>query len=675
MNQSLLVALFVLAFSACNGEGGSSASVPAALATAQAAPVPQQPQPSVPAQPPALPALTERAAPPVAPSPSAMAKAASVPKATLQVVPFADGQDPFAALAAPKPEVMPAADTLRIAPRLPLRKGERLQAFPAPKPKDSVPTVAPRPLAVTRHSPEGAIDVVQGVTVTFNQPMVPLATLGQLDAAASPLEISPLPAGRFLWLSPETLVFEADGRLPYATQYRAAVKAGTVAANGQTLGDEFHWEFATPHLALLSVSPLEGNQTVGTDTIFALHFNARVSPQTVAKAANLEVPTGHNIVLVPTDPPAPQVAASVPAGPIAEAEATLLAQRVVYLKPARALSPSTHYTLTVDRALTSLEGPLPLGRTLRFPFGTYEHLRIVKISCSWDSQECDPGTPVSVEFNNVLRPVKGLAEFIRVTPAVADLEVRASSNFLTVSGAFLPSTTYQFEVLPGLGDIYGQRASSGGRATLKYGPASPFLRLAHTGFGVLEAKLPPTLTLSGMNRPSVQVRLAPVPAEKFWDAAVTAGSQGWHDRNTKQDSFAGLELAWKKEFNLGKPANRPVDQQLSLSPALSKDGFGAVLVEALDLTPGERYPQKHTAILVSTNLGLTALKAHSELAVLVTALDSATPLASVPVEARDCKGKVVASAQSGPDGLLRLTHPALALTACYLVATRGKDRS
>jgi uncharacterized protein YfaS (alpha-2-macroglobulin family) len=280
-----------------------------------------------------------------------------------------------------------------------------------------------------------------------------------------------------------------------------------------------------------------------------------------------------------------------------------------------------------------------------------------------------------VEFNNPLRPVKGATEFLRITPKVADLEVRISSNFLTVSGGFLPSTTYQFEVLPGLSDSFGQRDSNGGRATLKYGEASPFFRLAHSGFGVLESKLPPRLGLSGLNRPLVQVRLAPVPADRFWEVAVTAGSQGWHDRNAKQDPFAGLEIAWKKDFNLGTPLNVPVHKEISLSPALGKDGFGVVLVEARDGTPDERHPQKHTTLLVSTNLGLTALKAHSELAVLVTALDSAAPLAAIPVEARDCQGKVLASGRSGPDGLLRLTHPALAITACYLVATQGNDRS
>ena len=60
-----------------------------------------------------------------------------------------------------------------------------------PFPPPDAPTPPPDPdagaLHVVRYQPEGPVDIAPFLTVTFDQPMVPLATLAQLDQSDVPV--------------------------------------------------------------------------------------------------------------------------------------------------------------------------------------------------------------------------------------------------------------------------------------------------------------------------------------------------------------------------------------------------------------------------------------------------------------------------------------------------------
>ena len=87
---------------------------------------------------------------------------------------------------------------------------------PKPAPTDN------GPLQVLRYQPIGDVDIAPDLSVTFNQPMVPLATLSQLDEADVPVKVTPALDGHWRWIGTRTLRFEFKGavdRLPMATSY------------------------------------------------------------------------------------------------------------------------------------------------------------------------------------------------------------------------------------------------------------------------------------------------------------------------------------------------------------------------------------------------------------------------------------------------------------------------
>lgn len=71
------------------------------------------------------------------------------------------------------------------------------------------------------------------ITIVFNRPMVPLTTLGYLEANQKiPVEITPFTKGRFKWITVRNLQFIPDDRLKRSTRYRIKIKPGMVSMDG-----------------------------------------------------------------------------------------------------------------------------------------------------------------------------------------------------------------------------------------------------------------------------------------------------------------------------------------------------------------------------------------------------------------------------------------------------------
>jgi hypothetical protein len=87
------------------------------------------------------------------------------------------------------------------------------------------PPATPESLEVLRVQPEGDVGLAPFLSITFNQPMVPVGTVAQLATTDVPATITPDVEGRWQWIGTSTLRFDAAGRdrLPMATDYTISV--------------------------------------------------------------------------------------------------------------------------------------------------------------------------------------------------------------------------------------------------------------------------------------------------------------------------------------------------------------------------------------------------------------------------------------------------------------------
>jgi alpha-2-macroglobulin len=321
----------------------------------------------------------------------------------------------------------------------------------APPQPDAVPA---GPLEVLRVQPEGEVDIAPFLSLTFSQPMIPLATLEQLDAADVPVTVSPELPGRWRWIGTRTLRFEhsSEGaapqvdRLPMATEYTVTVPAGTTSASGDELAEAVSFTFATPPPTVLGLSPQ--GESLPLQPVFVATFDQVVDPAAVLEHVAVEA-DGNRAVRLATEA---EIEADEAARRIVE---QALDGRWVAFRPAEPLPADTPLTATVGAGTPSAEGPRISADDQTFRGRTFPPLRIERTDCGYGGG-CQPGQPLVITFSNPLDAAAFDPATITVEPALPGASIQIRGPELVVVGATEADTTYRITVPAALRDERGQ---------------------------------------------------------------------------------------------------------------------------------------------------------------------------------------------------------------------------
>ncbi|MFA5565633.1 MAG: Ig-like domain-containing protein [Acidimicrobiia bacterium] len=370
---------------------------------------------------------------------------------------------------------------------LPPRSGVTEQAqFPPPQTDTAdQDTIEYGDVEVIRTSPVGAVEVAPFLSVTFNQPMVALATLEQLAQQVPPITISPHVDGSWHWLGTNTLRFspaptingETLDRFPASTKYTVVIPAEMTSASGVSLSEDYSFEFETPTVDVSTVSrfstdspaklsPWEQPEYLESRPVVVAVFNQLVKAHETLEHIELEADgTTYPIRLARDDEIDQDEAAS------ALFKATPNG-RAVALTPTEPLPLNSTVTLRFGAKLGSAEGTSTSSDDSTFYGQTYPKLSISKIACMTEST-CRPGDTLVVEMSTSIDVTKFRPEKFRIEPRIEDLVINVSGNRLLISGATQAKTTYTINFPADLSDIYGQSLGSEQTRTIDFGTATP----------------------------------------------------------------------------------------------------------------------------------------------------------------------------------------------------------
>jgi len=352
---------------------------------------------------------------------------------------------------------------------------------PAPDPPSVPDVVASGPLDVLRFQPEGAVDIAPFIALTFNEPMVELATLEQLDAADVPVEVTPDISetagidGRWRWIGTRTLRFEVtpsgddedgnDGldRLPAATEYTVTVPAGTESVNGAELADDVMFTFTTPAVAVTDMLGLSDSTRL--DPVFVATFDQRVDADAIVELIDFESGDVSGVRL------ATDAEVDADASASARLEGSLDGRAVAFV-PTAMLEPDTSISIRIGPDLPSLEGPLTNTEPYTAVGRTYPPLEVDRSEC-FDT--CPPFASFEISFNNQLDAAAFDPAWITVEPAVPGLRVDNFGNQLSIRGATAGNTTYTVTISPDIVDVFGQTLVEEFTDEFDVGDARPFL--------------------------------------------------------------------------------------------------------------------------------------------------------------------------------------------------------
>ena len=533
------------------------------------------------------------------------------------------------------------------------------------------------PLHVLRMQPQGAVSVAPFASVTFDRPMVPIATVGQLTAAQVPVTITPRPAGSWQWIGTSTVRFAADGaagvdRLPMATDFTVTVPAGTRAADGAALAQAAKATFSTPAPTVKHFQPT--GPSMALDPVFLAVFDQRVDPKGVLR--NVTVSAGDTswpvrlatAAEVAADPTAAPVVSSAPLG------------RVLAFRPIHALPVNEAITVTFTAGTPSAEGPRTTAKAATFSGRTYAPLTLVRTVCGDGGSECQPSTPVNVVFSNALDSTTFDPTAVRISPAIpGGATVTVSGQTIVVQGATEADVTYKIAVPVTVRDVFGQRLAAPAVGTIVIAPATPRLDPFPQPITTLDPMAAqPSLTVNTLNRKEFRERVFAVSTSdwpKFQQLYVSA--QQNFGQHTQLD-VPGWPVLIDRVVTVGGSANRLVSTKVDLSKSMSgSDSTGHVVV-LIEPTARESFDDNDLwqnaptmTWAQSTTLGLDALSDATNLRAWVTDLRDGSPLAGVTVGLVGRDGKVIPQrvAATGADGITALALPVGGAGA--LLATRA----
>ncbi|MBV8507445.1 MAG: hypothetical protein JOZ11_16775, partial [Alphaproteobacteria bacterium] len=122
---------------------------------------------------------------------------------------------------------------------------------------ERLPAVAPLPSPgpqslIASTSPAGTVSALAQVRVVFTDDLIPLERLESPDedAILAHFSLSPALPGRFRFLTPRMVAFEADRAWPGATRIRVSVAKGLRGVHRGSLDADLAWTFSTGGVAL-----------------------------------------------------------------------------------------------------------------------------------------------------------------------------------------------------------------------------------------------------------------------------------------------------------------------------------------------------------------------------------------------------------------------------------------
>jgi uncharacterized protein YfaS (alpha-2-macroglobulin family) len=509
--------------------------------------------------------------------------------------------------------------------------------FPPPVDAPPIDDPAPGPLQVLRFQPEGEVTTAPFMSVTFDQPMVPLTTLDELaDDAEIPLVLTPAVEGRWRWIGTRTLRFEVvpdagtPDRLPAATEYTATVPAGTTSTNGAVLESDVTWTFATPAPTVVGVTGI--SDSMPADPVLVATFDQLVDAAAVLPRLTLTAGDQPVEVRLATQ-------SEVDRDELARAAVdAALAGRAVAFTASGPLPADSAIELQVGPGTPSVEGPRTSPEAHTERGRTFGALRVVEHGCHRDNRRCQPGDLMYASFSNPLDTddltPERVAELVTIEPAITGAQVHVYESWVEIVGATTAGTAYTVTFAGDLADVHGQTLGEPVEITYAIGPADPALVGFPRDFVTVDPMSDsPAVSFSSINHDSVRVTAWAVTAEAI------AEFRAYLDRaySETQPADPDWPVVFDSEIEVDAAPDRFAETFVDLSDAFAQSGSQLVvrIEPTMAVNPqSDLWWQNRPSVawVQRTTLGVDAFTDGRQLVLWTTDLTTGEPVGGVPLE-------------------------------------------
>ncbi len=532
------------------------------------------------------------------------------------------------------------------------------------------PEVESGPLEVLRVQPDGEVGLAPFMSITFNQPMVPLTTLAQIDTIDVPVTMTPSLPGRWQWIGTRTLRFEHDpevfDRLPMATSYVVEVPAATTSQSGGELAETVRFEFGTPAPDVVSFTPQ--HDSLNLQPVFLVTFDQRVDAASVLETITLSAGGTERDLRLATE------AEIEDDEEIKRRVGVTVDGTWVAFRPVSELEPDTDVTIEVGPHVPSAEGTRTSAASEVVQARTYSALQVEDTSCS-RQYPCQPGSWLGVYFNNVLDPATLDIDDLEITPELADARAWVEYNSVNIAGPTQGDTTYEVVIPATLADEFGQTLGEAVTVEFHTDDARPFISASGRRLVTLDPLVDrQTVPVTVRNHDRLRVRLYDVsPSDfglfvDFLDVMERSRDGGMPDPPWTPVSDEVVET--------GADSDAVTEVRIDLDEALDGDhGHAIAIIEGVGRFAGltyqddEYWSNRPVVVWVQdTDIGVDMITDYQDVVVWTTGLDSGEPLGDVEISLQGQNSTLT----TDDEGLARAS---IRSEFNWIVATLGDDQA
>ncbi|MBN1221749.1 MAG: hypothetical protein JXB23_00775, partial [Candidatus Aminicenantes bacterium] len=512
--------------------------------------------------------------------------------------------------------------------------GIMIFAVDCTKKRESVEPAAPvaavsGELHVAFFSPQGQTQEpheAETIVVIFDRPIIPLQMLGD-EPGPELIKFEPKVQGKYRWLNPKTLTFSPEKRFSYAAEIQAVIPAGIQSFEGCRLEQDFRWTFRTVQPRLLQHFPREKQEWLDTDTEVLLIFNIPMSPKkakgfislTAMDAKNREAALEFEI-----EAPSKK--------DLEQNEIEAAPDTVLMIMPREKLKPENRYFVQIRAGLPAEEGHLGTVESRIIEFSTYKKFAFSGFTAG---KPHDPGAELEFRFTNPVA-YKDFVKNIRLEPEVTIPEYYSdwdqTDDRLWISLSLKPESDYVLRIGSGLKDRFGNSLDK--EEKLEFQTSAYPARIdMTTGIGIVESHSDLRYPVYAINSRAVDIKAGKVTNENVIPVL-----------NTKQVFWQKIPLVRKNFFRTEEtmPLNRKHNVReifpIGLENVL-ENKTGVVFLQ-LDTHAEDEWSRYLKAMLLVTDLGISAKYSPDNNIIWVTSLKEGVPVAGADVEIRGDDNKV-----------------------------------
>jgi len=456
------------------------------------------------------------------------------------------------------------------------------------------PTTLSKELKITSYGPKGESRGQVQIKIYFNNPIIPLTTLSDKmrDSILKHINLEPTIKGKFRILGTSGVVFEPEHSLPMATHYTVTITKGIKDIAGNTLAEDFSWEFKTP-LPQININPYNGSHHIELEQEVNIRSNTPLDLKSLKnKIEFFETETKRKVTYEfleheknPKDN---------------QDIGTYYVRYNYILKPKKELKKGTGYTVTLNPGVMTKRGNRPTEQKYTSIFQTYPLFRFTGSGFCSDCGYKLTTIPY-VAFTNT-PDWESVETNVTVFPGSEKDLLSRYSGCMSYSFGFNeyllePNTEYKVNLNYELIDIYGQKLENPQETSFITGELTPKM-WGPSGYQIVTPNIEPKLGIKTVN---INKAFYVIQGLEPKDILVREQLASYYITDELINNLKVKESRQDIKLNEEKVGKAYFD----LSPHLRGGKFGAVAYRFTSPTVECYYePIKFNGLILRTNIGI-----------------------------------------------------------------------